>query len=189
MDSLRRTFLSRSPFLREGGNLIGGCEHYPELQCLRHLRELKADGNKLTSLDGLERMDGLVKLSVQGNAIKAVDLEDFRWCVLRPRFPSVFWHLPSISLTSFEWDLPSSATYFGCCGAVVAWLCCAFVVVWVRMVVLVKFPSSSLGSRGVSSQHNATLFDHLPLPGVAYGKEAICIMVVLPHWFTCNRFA
>jgi hypothetical protein len=52
-----------------------------ELQCLRHLRELKADGNQLTSLDGLERMDGLVKLSVQGNAIRDVDLEEFRWCV------------------------------------------------------------------------------------------------------------
>ncbi|KAG6900391.1 hypothetical protein C0993_011379 [Termitomyces sp. T159_Od127] len=41
-----------------------------ELACLRHLRELKADGNKITSVEGLERMDGLVKLSLQGNTIE-----------------------------------------------------------------------------------------------------------------------
>lgn len=48
---------------------------------MRHLRELKADNNKISSLDGLERLDGLVKLSVQGNTIQSVDLEVFRWYV------------------------------------------------------------------------------------------------------------
>ena len=57
---------------------------HAELECLRHLRELKADGNKITSLDGLQRMDGLVKLSVQGNRIEAVDLAQYRWCASSP---------------------------------------------------------------------------------------------------------
>lgn len=52
-----------------------------ELACLRHLRELKADGNKITSTDGLQRMDGLVKLSLQGNCIKTIDLGEYHWCV------------------------------------------------------------------------------------------------------------
>jgi len=50
-----------------------------ELESLRHLRELRADKNKITSLDGLERMDGLVKLSLEGNKIQTVDLERYRW--------------------------------------------------------------------------------------------------------------
>lgn len=52
---------------------------FPELECLRHLRELKADGNKIKSLNGLERMDGLVKLSVERNEIQTLDLEQFSW--------------------------------------------------------------------------------------------------------------
>lgn len=54
---------------------------YPvlELESLRHLRELKADGNKITSLDGLERIDSLVKLSLQGNLIQSIDLCRYRW--------------------------------------------------------------------------------------------------------------
>lgn len=55
-----------------------------ELECLRHLRELKADGNKIASLDGLQRMDGLVKLSLQGNRIEAVDFAQYRWCAFFP---------------------------------------------------------------------------------------------------------
>jgi Leucine-rich repeat (LRR) protein len=52
-----------------------------ELACLRHLRELKADGNKISSLDGLQRTDSLVKLSVEGNVIRSIDLTQFRWFV------------------------------------------------------------------------------------------------------------
>ncbi|KAG6815980.1 hypothetical protein H0H87_009683 [Tephrocybe sp. NHM501043] len=62
------------------------CRRFAELACLRHLRQLKADGNKITSLEGLERMDGLVKLSVQGNSIRMVDLNQYRCTgVLRAR--------------------------------------------------------------------------------------------------------
>ncbi|KAF5337481.1 hypothetical protein D9758_013588 [Tetrapyrgos nigripes] len=50
-----------------------------QLSCLRHLRELKADGNSITSTEGLERMDGLVKLSLQGNRVRLIDLEEYRW--------------------------------------------------------------------------------------------------------------
>ncbi|KAJ3568381.1 hypothetical protein NP233_g5760 [Leucocoprinus birnbaumii] len=50
-----------------------------QLECLRHLRELKADHNKITSLDGLQNMDGLVKLSVQNNLMQSIDLIKFKW--------------------------------------------------------------------------------------------------------------
>ncbi|KAJ7366542.1 hypothetical protein DFH08DRAFT_834757 [Mycena albidolilacea] len=50
-----------------------------QLACLRHLRELRADGNTIASVEGLERMDGLVKLSLEGNALRALDLQPFRW--------------------------------------------------------------------------------------------------------------
>ncbi|KAF7799379.1 hypothetical protein EIP86_010611 [Pleurotus ostreatoroseus] len=51
----------------------------PELECLRHLRELRADGNLIRGLDGLQKMDGLVKLSLQGNSLEHIDLAGFRW--------------------------------------------------------------------------------------------------------------
>ncbi|KAG1868985.1 hypothetical protein DFJ58DRAFT_714151 [Suillus subalutaceus] len=50
-----------------------------KLQCLRHLRELRADGNRITSIDGLQKLDGLTKLSLQGNQIQAADFAKFRW--------------------------------------------------------------------------------------------------------------
>lgn len=55
-----------------------------ELDSLRHLRELKADYNKIVDLDGLQDIDGLVKLSVQGNLIQSVDLSEFKWLVDLP---------------------------------------------------------------------------------------------------------
>ena len=54
---------------------------YIELACLRHLHELKADGNKITNLEGLERMDGLVKLSLHGNMISSINCRQFKWFV------------------------------------------------------------------------------------------------------------
>ena len=54
---------------------------FTELACLRHLHELKADGNRITSLEGLERMDGLVKLSLQGNMISTINCAEFKWFV------------------------------------------------------------------------------------------------------------
>lgn len=61
-----------------------------ELECLRHLRELRADGNRIDSIDGLQNMDGLVKLSLQRNDIRSVDLTNYRWCVPSVHFSSLF---------------------------------------------------------------------------------------------------
>ena len=40
----------------------------------------------IDSIDGLQKMDGLVKLSLQGNALHSVDVTGFRWCV--PLYPA-----------------------------------------------------------------------------------------------------
>lgn len=61
--------------------MIYGGYSWTELDCLRNLRELRADGNKIRSIDGLQRMESLVKLSLQSNHIRGVDLTGFRWCV------------------------------------------------------------------------------------------------------------
>lgn len=53
------------------GDYVSGTE----LECLRHLRELKADGNLIAQLDSLARLTGLVKVSLRGNAL--VGLVDF----------------------------------------------------------------------------------------------------------------
>ncbi|KAJ7926652.1 hypothetical protein B0H13DRAFT_2561704 [Mycena leptocephala] len=50
-----------------------------QLSCLRHLRELRADGNVITSVEGLEWMDGLVQPSLKGNALQKLELDAFRW--------------------------------------------------------------------------------------------------------------
>ncbi|KAL5520051.1 hypothetical protein ACEPAG_1711 [Sanghuangporus baumii] len=50
-----------------------------QLKCLSHLRELRADGNKITELDGLEDFDGLLKLSLESNTLHEVHLAKFRW--------------------------------------------------------------------------------------------------------------
>ena len=61
--------------------MIYGGYGWKELDCLRNLRELRADGNKIRSIDGLERLESLVKLSLQSNQVRNVDLTGFRWCV------------------------------------------------------------------------------------------------------------
>jgi Leucine-rich repeat (LRR) protein len=50
-----------------------------DLSPLRHLRELRADGNQIASVDGLQNLDSLVKLSLQGNRIRRVDFSTLRW--------------------------------------------------------------------------------------------------------------
>lgn len=50
-----------------------------EFSGLTHLRELKADGNEIASLDGLGGLDGLMKLSVKGNKLRKVRFEGFAW--------------------------------------------------------------------------------------------------------------
>ena len=59
-----------------------GC-YQTELDCLRNLRELRADGNKIKSVDGLQKLENLVKLSLESNQIRTVDLTGFRWYVRR----------------------------------------------------------------------------------------------------------
>lgn len=61
--------------------MIYGVCYGTELDCLRNLRELRADGNKIRSMDGLQKLEGLVKLSLEANEILNVDLTGFRWCV------------------------------------------------------------------------------------------------------------
>lgn len=61
--------------------MIYGARYGTELDCLRNLRELRADGNKIRSMDGLQKLEELVKLSLEANEIRSVDLTGFRWCV------------------------------------------------------------------------------------------------------------
>lgn len=75
VDSLRREFPERHHVQSDvlNGLII------PELECLRHLRELRADGNRIDSVDGLQKMDGLIKLSLQDNIIREIDLHQYKW--------------------------------------------------------------------------------------------------------------
>ncbi|KAI0051077.1 hypothetical protein FA95DRAFT_1580818 [Auriscalpium vulgare] len=50
-----------------------------QLDCLRHLRELRADGNSVSSIEGLQHMACLTKLSLQENRIDAVDFSECSW--------------------------------------------------------------------------------------------------------------
>ena len=43
-----------------------------------HLRELRVDGNQLTSLDGILKLDGLLKVSAKNNQISCLDFTDAR---------------------------------------------------------------------------------------------------------------
>lgn len=50
-----------------------------ELECLKHLKELKTDGNAITDLSGIASIEGLVSLSVAHNQIKTLDLGRTKW--------------------------------------------------------------------------------------------------------------
>ncbi len=52
------------------------------MECLRYLRELKADGNRISDLSGIGEMNCLIKLSVVGNRIEKLDLGNVKWYVL-----------------------------------------------------------------------------------------------------------
>lgn len=52
-----------------------------ELECLRRLRELRADYNVIRDLTGLKKLENLKKLSLSHNKIQEVDLECCRWWV------------------------------------------------------------------------------------------------------------
>lgn len=90
-----------------------------ELACLRHLRDLKADCNNLTSLGGLGRTTTLIKLSVKGNCLTEVDFNDCSWSRVETldlsgnslRLVVGLGALPAlVSLNLGEWQIrPSSA--------------------------------------------------------------------------------
>lgn len=58
---------------------LSNCLHRLELECLRHLRDLKADGNNIVSLDGISQLDSLVRVSLKGNCIKDANFATFKW--------------------------------------------------------------------------------------------------------------
>ena len=51
---------------------------------LVHLRALKADYNEIRNLNGLEDLDGLISLSLRGNKLRAVDLDNFNLYTILP---------------------------------------------------------------------------------------------------------
>jgi Leucine-rich repeat (LRR) protein len=51
------------------------------LECLRHLRELKADGNMITDLTSIMTMDNLIKLSCNDNRLTRIDFNNAKWYV------------------------------------------------------------------------------------------------------------
>lgn len=53
-----------------------------ELSCLKHLRELRADYNRISTLDGILGLDSLLKVSVRGNRIDTLDLGNAKWTKL-----------------------------------------------------------------------------------------------------------
>ncbi|KAK9896537.1 L domain-like protein [Cystobasidium minutum MCA 4210] len=50
-----------------------------QLACLQHLRTLKADGCGIDSIEGIDRLDGLVSLSLCNNRIQQLRLENTAW--------------------------------------------------------------------------------------------------------------
>ena len=50
-----------------------------EFSCLKHLRELCANDNSITSLEGITQLDGLIKVSVRGNKISSLSLDKAKW--------------------------------------------------------------------------------------------------------------
>lgn len=52
-----------------------------ELECLRRLRELRADCNAIRDCTGLTKLENLKKLSLAHNQIEEIDLECCRWWV------------------------------------------------------------------------------------------------------------
>jgi Leucine-rich repeat (LRR) protein len=49
------------------------------LECLKNLKELKADENTITDISGIAKLDGLVKLSVANNRIESLDVGRTKW--------------------------------------------------------------------------------------------------------------
>ena len=63
------------------GHKISDVMVLAELECLRRLRELRADCNVIRDLTGLKKLENLKKLSLAHNKIEEVDLECCHWWV------------------------------------------------------------------------------------------------------------
>ncbi len=50
-----------------------------ELSCLKHLRELRADHNRISNMDGVLGLDSLLKISVRANRIDTLDFAEAKW--------------------------------------------------------------------------------------------------------------
>lgn len=57
----------------------GGFQHLQGLSGLLHLRELNVDHNNLNSLGGISKLEGLQRLSCNGNNISQLQLENMTW--------------------------------------------------------------------------------------------------------------
>ncbi|TVY73157.1 Septation initiation network scaffold protein cdc11 [Lachnellula suecica] len=67
--------------LRMTHNCLSGLtawNHLSNLQCLVHLRGLRADNNKISSLDGIGQLDGLLSLRLRGNLLESLDFSNTR---------------------------------------------------------------------------------------------------------------
>lgn len=50
-----------------------------ELTCLVHLRELNVDNNRISSIDGLSQLDGLIKISMKNNRLSSINFGRTKW--------------------------------------------------------------------------------------------------------------
>lgn len=53
-----------------------------ELRCLKHLRDLRVDHNRIKDLSSIMTMDSLLKLSARGNRVDKLELGGSRWSKL-----------------------------------------------------------------------------------------------------------
>ena len=52
-----------------------------ELECLPLLRDLRADGNSISSIDGLQHVSSLIKLSLRWNKVAQLNVRTCDWYV------------------------------------------------------------------------------------------------------------
>lgn len=71
------TYLRNLETLDITGNT--GVTSVRQLACLQHLRTLKADGCGIDIIEGIDRLDGLVTVSLRNNLITQLRLEDTAW--------------------------------------------------------------------------------------------------------------
>ncbi|EME78481.1 uncharacterized protein MYCFIDRAFT_157276 [Pseudocercospora fijiensis CIRAD86] len=70
------THLMNLQYLDISGNQM---DNVTGLECLIHLRELRADDNNIESLDGVLGLDGLLKFRARRNKLRSLELEYSQW--------------------------------------------------------------------------------------------------------------